>query len=157
MQALWSSIFPLIISYSFLINEHLTIWAFKVYQGNPHNCTSKKHLHIKNFCLFRLIYNRSLRVKLNNNYVSLTCKAFDSKEVSWCSWLSRQSNTLKVCCSNPGDAMFFFLFALCLFQTQWKLKRKEGKKTKGPNRVRTGDLLICSQMLYHWAMDPLLR
>lgn len=24
----------------------------------------------------------------------------------------------------------------------------------GPNRVRTGDLLICSQMLYHWAMDP---
>ena len=28
-------------------------------------------------------------------------------------------------------------------------------KNKGPNRVRTGDLLICSQLLYHWAMDPI--
>ena len=28
------------------------------------------------------------------------------------------------------------------------------KRQRGPNRVRTGDLLICSQMLYHWAMDP---
>ena len=25
--------------------------------------------------------------------------------VSWCSWLSRQSNTLKVSGSNPGDAI----------------------------------------------------
>ena len=30
--------------------------------------------------------------------------------VSWCSWLSRQSNTLKVSGSNPGDATFPFLF-----------------------------------------------
>ena len=30
--------------------------------------------------------------------------------VSWCSWLSRQSNTLKVSGSNPGDAIFFFFF-----------------------------------------------
>ena len=30
--------------------------------------------------------------------------------VSWCSWLSRQSNTLKVSGSNPGDAIFPFLF-----------------------------------------------
>ena len=29
--------------------------------------------------------------------------------VSWCSWLSRQSNTLKVSGSNPGDAIFVFL------------------------------------------------
>jgi hypothetical protein len=28
--------------------------------------------------------------------------------VSWCSWLSRQSNTLKVSGSSPGDAIFFF-------------------------------------------------
>ena len=27
--------------------------------------------------------------------------------VSWCSWLSRQSNTLKVSGSSPGDATFF--------------------------------------------------
>ena len=27
-------------------------------------------------------------------------------KVSWCSWLSRQSNTLKVSGSNPGDAIF---------------------------------------------------
>ena len=27
---------------------------------------------------------------------------------------------------------------------------------RGPNRVRTSDLLICSQMLYHWAMDPIV-
>ena len=26
--------------------------------------------------------------------------------VSWCSWLSRQSNTLKVSGSSPGDAIF---------------------------------------------------
>ena len=25
---------------------------------------------------------------------------------------------------------------------------------EGPSQVQTGDLLICSQMLYHWAMDP---
>lgn len=30
--------------------------------------------------------------------------------VSWCSWLSRQSNTLKVSGSNPGDAIFSFSF-----------------------------------------------
>ena len=30
---------------------------------------------------------------------------------------------------------------------------KRGRE-KGPYRVRTGDLLICSQMLYHWAKDP---
>ena len=27
-------------------------------------------------------------------------------------------------------------------------------KLTGRNRDRTGDLLICSQMVYHWAMDP---
>lgn len=34
--------------------------------------------------------------------------------------------------------------------------KKNWKKNNiyGPNRVRTGDLLICSQMLYYWAMDP---
>ena len=31
-----------------------------------------------------------------------------TKVVSWCSWLSRQSNTLKVSGSNPGDANDFF-------------------------------------------------
>ncbi|AET03133.1 hypothetical protein MTR_8g063140 [Medicago truncatula] len=31
--------------------------------------------------------------------------------VSWCSWLSRQSNTLKVSGSNPGEAIFMkFVF-----------------------------------------------
>lgn len=33
--------------------------------------------------------------------------------VSWCSWLSRQSNTLKVSGSNPGEAMFCFV--LCFY------------------------------------------
>ena len=35
-----------------------------------------------------------------------------SRLVSWCSWLSRQSNTLKVSGSSPGDAIlsFFSLF-----------------------------------------------
>ena len=30
-------------------------------------------------------------------------------QVSWCSWLSRQSNTLKVSGSSPGEANLFFL------------------------------------------------
>jgi hypothetical protein len=30
--------------------------------------------------------------------------------VSWCSWLSRQSNTLKVPSSNLGEAIFHFFF-----------------------------------------------
>ncbi|KAJ3681293.1 hypothetical protein LUZ60_015782 [Juncus effusus] len=32
--------------------------------------------------------------------------------VSWCSWLSRQSNTLKVSGSNPGEAILFFHFSV---------------------------------------------
>lgn len=35
--------------------------------------------------------------------------------VSWCSWLSRQSNTLKVSGSTPGEAILFtslYLFYL---------------------------------------------
>ena len=44
----------------------------------------------------------------------------------------------------------------------WKhsiFKRKEEKnyKEEGGNRVWTGDLSICSRMLYHWAMPPLMR
>ena len=38
-----------------------------------------------------------------------------NKVVSWCSWLSRQSNTLKVSGSSPGDAMFLILFCFSLF------------------------------------------
>ena len=30
---------------------------------------------------------------------------FPTITVSWCSWLSRQSNTLKVSGSNPGEAI----------------------------------------------------
>jgi hypothetical protein len=44
----------------------------------------------------------------------------------------------------------------CYFKLK-KARKKIGikvKNSKGPNRVRTGDLLICSQLLYHWAMDP---
>lgn len=37
----------------------------------------------------------------------------NSKMVSWCSWLSRQSNTLKVSGSNPGEAIILF-DSLCL-------------------------------------------
>lgn len=46
-----------------------------------------------------------------------------------------------------------------LFFTKQKKHIQKQKKAykKGPNRVRTGDLLICSQMLYHWAMDPFLK
>ena len=49
---------------------------------------------------------------------------------------------------------------LMWFQMRWYLSwthdigEKNTKRKRGPNRVRTGDLLICSQMLYHWAMDP---
>ncbi|KAJ7944874.1 hypothetical protein O6P43_034204, partial [Quillaja saponaria] len=32
---------------------------------------------------------------------------------SWCSWLSRQSNTLKVSGSSPGDAIFKHLPTMC--------------------------------------------
>ena len=35
--------------------------------------------------------------------------------MSWCSWLSRQSNTLKVSGSNPGDASLCFRFAIAYF------------------------------------------
>ena len=42
-------------------------------------------------------------------------------KVSWCSWLSRQSNTLKVSGSNPGEAIIVFIYSIncesmiCLF------------------------------------------
>ena len=36
-------------------------------------------------------------------------------KVSWCSWLSRQSNTLKVSGSSPGEASYLFLFGTVLF------------------------------------------
>ena len=36
-----------------------------------------------------------------------------SKMVLWCSWLSRQSNTLKVSGSNPGEAIFSFFVLFC--------------------------------------------
>ena len=35
-------------------------------------------------------------------------------KVSWCSWLSRQSNTLKVSGSSPGDAIILFIFHIFL-------------------------------------------
>lgn len=35
--------------------------------------------------------------------------------VSWCSWLSRQSNTLKVSGSSPGEAKFPLSFLLFSF------------------------------------------
>ena len=40
------------------------------------------------------------------NYVIL--RVITTNQVSWCSWLSRQSNTLKVSGSSPGDAIFLF-------------------------------------------------
>ena len=40
---------------------------------------------------------------INKNMANL------DKAVSWCSWLSRQSNTLKVSGSSPGDAILVFL------------------------------------------------
>lgn len=46
----------------------------------------------------------------------------------------------------------------CFFVFGIRGRRKKLEESgKGPNRVRTGDLLICSQMLYHWAMDPFLH
>jgi hypothetical protein len=42
--------------------------------------------------------------------------------VSWCSWLSRQSNTLKVSGSNPGDAIllrYSFLGQSANFGRPW--------------------------------------
>ena len=36
--------------------------------------------------------------------------AFQGTKVSWCSWLSRQSNTLKVSGSSPGEANLFAFF-----------------------------------------------
>ena len=38
-------------------------------------------------------------------WIILINRAPETKGVSWCSWLSRQSNTLKVSGSNPGDAI----------------------------------------------------
>ena len=37
-----------------------------------------------------------------------------------------------------------------LIVTGWKVK----KKKKGGTRIWTGDLSICSRMLYHWAIPP---
>ena len=43
------------------------------------------------------------------------------QRVSWCSWLSRQSNTLKVSGLNPGEAIIVFIHSIncesmiCLF------------------------------------------
>ena len=33
-------------------------------------------------------------------------------------------------------------------------EKKKKKKKPGDTRVRTGDLSICSRMLYHWAISP---
>ena len=55
-----------------------------------------------------------LRVELlattnHDYYVNINFKHLNS-EVSWCSWLSRQSNTLKVSGSSPGEANIFSYF-----------------------------------------------
>ena len=55
-----------------------------------------------------------LRVELlattnHDYYVNINFKHLNSK-VSWCSWLSRQSNTLKVSGSSPGEANLFAFF-----------------------------------------------
>ena len=42
-----------------------------------------------------------------------------NNKVSWCSWLSRQSNTLKVSGSSPGDAISSILFYI--FNKFWDI------------------------------------
>jgi hypothetical protein len=62
-------------------------------------------------------------------------------KVSWCSWLSRQSNTLKVSGSNPGDAKIFPSF---LFFTSQKSERN--KEIKPSLWVAASDgLLVITQ------------
>ena len=47
------------------------------------------------------------------------------------------------------DSEHTFDFVLTCDCEKWKIM-------KGGTRIWTGDLLICSQMLYHWAIPPLL-
>ena len=43
------------------------------------------------------------------------------------------------------------------FSNQAHKREKKWDKTKGGNRDWTGDLSICSRMLYHWAMPPCIQ
>ena len=70
---------------------------------------------------------------------------------------------ITICASSVGLGRNHFNLQLglgCLekFKKQLQLGlgclEKDKKQLQGPYRVRTGDLLICSQMLYHWAKDP---
>ena len=45
-------------------------------------------------------------------------------KVSWCSWLSRQFNTLKVSGSSPGDANIFFWVILYSFNRRVAVKQQ---------------------------------
>ena len=56
-------------------------------------------------------------------YVNINFKHLNSK-VSWCSWLSRQSNTLKVSGSSPGDAIIFFWVILYSFNRRVAVKQQ---------------------------------
>ena len=47
------------------------------------------------------------------------------------------------------DSEHTFNFVLTCDCEKWKIR-------EGGTRIWTGDLLICSQMLYHWAIPPLL-
>ena len=47
------------------------------------------------------------------------------------------------------DSEHTFDFVLTCDCEKWKIR-------EGGTRIWTGDLLICSQMLYHWAIPPLL-
>jgi hypothetical protein len=84
-----------------------------------------------------------------------------------CSWnierIKKRAIRSKLDALGKNKYNFLFVQIIQLREINWdsefiitlnKYNKIKSKLEKGPNRVRTGDLLICSQMLYHWAMDP---
>ena len=73
----------------------------------------------------------SVSLEIMYRYINMV--SFDGGiRVSWCSWLSRQSNTLKVSGSSPGDAIVFFFFpfnyVIKLLTTRASKEMKSSKK-----------------------------
>ena len=110
------------------------------------------------FCSLVVLFNLFYKEKCSLNFSFSLVAIKKSSTISlsdgalpwtW-TWLGYARGVLALPGINNNE-----LFNVCMCAARSKKKIiKICEKGKGPNRVRTGDLLICSQMLYHWAMDP---
>ena len=63
-----------------------------------------------------LIFTKQLSLFHADSYVQVNNCGIFQRMVEWCSWLSRQSNTLKVSGSSPGSISSFFFCSLVAFR-----------------------------------------